>query len=136
MYNNIMNNAPESNRRVHFQRRDLFPRGGEKYTLHDMLDMLYVDSELRRLIPEFKEEEMERWLKAIPEGEIRRIRGHVGETRFVVKKENGLYHIAIALAVENAVNDRKICSDADTVHEQFGRAYGGLGGNSYHTGRR
>lgn len=126
-----MNNTPDSDRRIHFQRRDLLPRGGERYTLEDMLDMLHVDSQLRHLIPEFKEEKMRAWLSGIPEGEEFRIRSHEGETRFVVKKENGMYHIKMSLGINHAVNERRNCSDADAANEGFGRSFAGLGGNSY-----
>lgn len=96
-----------------------------------MLDMLYVDSKLRYLIPEFREEKMRAWLSSFEEGEEFRIRSHEGETRFVVQKEDGKYHIRMSLGINHAVNDRGNCSDADAANEGFGRGFAGLGGNSY-----
>lgn len=114
-----------------YHKRDLFPRGGEKYTLADMITMLNVDSYVRELIPTFDETEMENFLMSIPNGGEFRIFGHDGETRFLCEKKKEMYIVKMSLAVTFALNNRMNCSDADTAKEQFGRGFMGLGGNSY-----
>lgn len=114
----------------HYRKRDLFPHGGEKYTLADMITMLQVDAQVRELIPTFDVTKMEDFLIAIPDNGEFRIRGHNNETRFVCEKKREMYIIKMALAVDFAVNDRAGCSHADTTDEQFGRGFMGLGGNS------
>ncbi len=130
---NSLGNSSSFNK-DNYHRRDLFPRGGEKYTLADMITMLSVDSYVRELIPTFNETEMENHLMSIRDGEEFRIFGNDGETRFVCEKRKEMYEIKMALAVNFAVNNRLICSHPDLVTTQFGEQYGrvfmGLGGNS------
>lgn len=121
---------PSSFNKDDYHRRDLFPRGGEKYTLADMITMLSVDSYVRELIPSFKEVDMEKFLMSIPDGAEFRILGHEGETRFLCEKRKELYIVKLSLAVTIVRNDRAMCSDADTQKEMYGRAFMGFGGNS------
>lgn len=113
-------------------RRMFFARGGESYSFDDMITMLRVDAENRELTPTFNELDMRKWLWNMPDNTEFRIRGHEGETRFVCQKNyNNNFTIKMVLGVYTPLNNRMMCSDADSAYGQFGSGFMGLGGNSY-----
>ena len=115
-----------------FKKNAFMPRlYGTRYNLADMLDMLWVDANLREFIDEFNEVEMETSLRDLQEGQRITIFSKHGEPFLVFRREGDFYRLVANYVMSTPVNNRRICSDADAGLNDQGRGFAAGGGNSF-----
>lgn len=105
-------------------------RPGMSYNLSDLMDMLWVDANLREFIDLYDEVALESYLQELSDGSFYAVNSVYGAPMLVFRKVNGLFVLESMYPLERAINFRSICSDRDSKGEILGRGFAGLGGNS------
>ncbi len=119
------------NRAEVYNKWSFFPRRiGGAYDLVELVDMLWVDSELRGFILSFDDLELENYLSSLPEGADYVVYSIYGSPLLIFVKNNAKFVLMESCRLEIVINDRMICSDESAREEKFGRGFAGLGGNS------
>ncbi len=126
-----LSEANLNNRADIYNKWSFFPRRiGGAYDLVELLDMLWVDSELRGFILSFDDLGLENYLASLSEGENFVVYSIYGSPLLLFVKDRGKFVLMESYRLEIAINDRMICSDESAREEKFGRGFAGLGGNS------
>ncbi|MDA1060831.1 MAG: hypothetical protein O3B47_03485 [bacterium] len=120
--------SPDSYRE-HFTRRSCIPDYNKSYTIADLMDVIYVDINLRDIMDPYNLGDLENAILALEAGQRMNLTCE-GSVRMVIEKEqNGNFKI-VFVNVIRLHNERGDCCGIAAESATFGEGFMGLGGNS------
>ncbi len=125
------NISGSNEREGRFTKWSFLPRKlNTEYNIVDLMDMLWVDAEIRGFIFGFDDFQLEQVLTDLPDGASYVVDSVYGKPMMIFTKKGQNFVLERIYSLDHAINDRRICSDESSRNESFGRGFMGLGGNS------